>query len=285
MLFENMNFEAWQEVLQPKVRGTTNLYDQLSSADLDFFVILSSSAGVMGNTSQSNYAASSTFQDSMARHLSSRGLPVVALDLGMILSVGFVAENEGALANLKKWNFRGIRNEEFLAMLKYSIVEARRSPTDSQMITGLAPPRNLSADEEIPLHLQEPRFSHVLQLGKTSEVGPSQEGRVRLQDVLKSVHSMSDAQRAVCDALVSKMSTLLKIPLEDISPSSPMAAYGVDSLVAVELRNWTFHEAKADVPVLELLAAKSLMSLSGEIAKKSQLLTGLEGETTADAEQ
>ena len=51
-----------------------------------------------------------------------------------------------------------------------------------------------------------------------------------------------------------------------------MAAYGVDSLVAVELRNWLAREAKADVPILELLGPHSLQELSEEVALKSKLV-------------
>lgn len=284
-----MSYESWQDVLRPKVQGTKNLYNNLSHIALDFFIILSSAAGIVGNTSQSNYAASSTFQDSFARHLSSRGFPVVTLDLGMILSVGFVAENDSVVANLKKWGFLGIRNEEFLAMLKSSIVEPRRNQNDCQVITGLGTPSmfksNLADDEELPFHFQDPKFSHLLQLDKGLQADDkAQDSRVGLQHMLKGAESIGDAQQLLCQAIMAKMSTLLKVPLEDLNSNSPMAAYGVDSLVAVELRNWIFRDAKADIPVLELLANKSLLTLSGEIAKRSKLLGALlEAEAKAEA--
>ncbi|OBT45611.1 Type I Iterative Polyketide synthase (PKS) [Pseudogymnoascus sp. WSF 3629] len=70
------------------------------------------------------------------------------------------------------------------------------------------------------------------------------------------------------------------LPRDDINSDRPIAAYGVDSLVAVELRNWMLREMKADVPLFEILGNASLLVLSGRVALKSQLLSAiiLEGE-------
>jgi len=65
---------------------------------------------------------------------------------------------------------------------------------------------------------------------------------------------------------------MLVLPVENIKATQSMAAYGVDSLVAVELRNWLAREAKADVPILELLGPHSLQELSEEVALKSKLV-------------
>ena len=76
----------------------------------------------------------------------------------------------------------------------------------------------------------------------------------------------------ICDAIIEKMSKMLGMPSESIDASQSMAAYGLDSLVAVELRNWLFREAKADVAVFEVLGKGSLTALAGDIALKSKIL-------------
>jgi hypothetical protein len=40
--------------------------------------------------------------------------------------------------------------------------------------------------------------------------------------------------------------------LEDIDVGKSTGAYGIDPLIAVDIRNWIFREAKADVPVFEI---------------------------------
>ena len=42
----------------------------------------------------------------------------------------------------------------------------------------------------------------------------------------------------ITDALVAKTAEILRIPTSEIDPSRPMYSYGVDSLVALEVRNW-----------------------------------------------
>lgn len=61
---------------------------------MDFFVLLSSLSGVVGLHGQSNYACGNTYQDGLARYRTGRGEKAVSLDLGAILSVGYVAERE-----------------------------------------------------------------------------------------------------------------------------------------------------------------------------------------------
>jgi NAD(P)-dependent dehydrogenase (short-subunit alcohol dehydrogenase family) len=61
-LLENMSLDNWTESLLPKVRGTWNLHKALPK-DLDFFVLVSSFVGAIGNASQAAYSAASSFQD------------------------------------------------------------------------------------------------------------------------------------------------------------------------------------------------------------------------------
>ena len=75
-----------------------------------------------------------------------------------------------------------------------------------------------------------------------------------------------------CDELSTKTATLLMIPLEEMSPSKSMSDYGMDSLVAVEMRNWLLRELDAALPILELMANTSLHQLSMKIVRKSKLV-------------
>jgi len=91
-LFENMNYEDWIAAIRPKIQGTWNLHELLP-VELDFFVILSSATGIIGNRGQANYCAGNTFQDAFAHYRRSQGLPAVSIDLGAIRNIGWVAEN------------------------------------------------------------------------------------------------------------------------------------------------------------------------------------------------
>jgi hypothetical protein len=82
-----MTYDDWVAATRPKIQGSQNLHE-LMPQDLDFFVLLSSSAGVIGARGQANYAVGNTFQDALAAHRRSKGLKAVSLDLGLILGAG-----------------------------------------------------------------------------------------------------------------------------------------------------------------------------------------------------
>ena len=51
-----------------------------------------------------------------------------------------------------------------------------------------------------------------------------------------------------------------------------MVAYGLDSLAAVELRNWIALDLETNVPLMELMNSPSVENLAGKIATKSRLI-------------
>lgn len=57
----------------------------------------------------------------------------------------------------------------------------------------------------------------------------------------------------------------------------------VDSLVAVEIRNWFFRELKSEVALFDLLAPLALNTLSLKVASKSKLVSA--DALKADGEQ
>ncbi|TGJ78460.1 hypothetical protein E0Z10_g10307, partial [Xylaria hypoxylon] len=92
-VFANMSHEDWEESTNPKTRGSWNLHTVLPKG-FDFFVLLSSIAGIVGSAGQANYAAGNTYIDALAHYRNALGERAVALDLGAILDHGVLAANE-----------------------------------------------------------------------------------------------------------------------------------------------------------------------------------------------
>lgn len=92
-LLSNMTLEDYYTTVKPKVDASWNLHDVLPKG-LDFFVLLSSISTVWGNRGQANYIIGNAFQDALARYRVRHGWRARAVDVGMILSAGYVAENK-----------------------------------------------------------------------------------------------------------------------------------------------------------------------------------------------
>jgi acyl carrier protein len=268
-LFGRMQFQDWLEVLAPKVQGTWNLHNLLPQKNMDFFIMLSSIVGVRGNASQGAYSAAGTFLDAFAHYRRSLGLPAVSIDLGKIDGIGFVAEsNEQTSKRLDEFGVSAMNERQYLALLK---VAMEQDP--NQIITGFTP---YSPDHALPEY-QVNTFAFFRRAGEAMKQSASDDGSAptRVRDALRLATSLEEATTIFCTAFVQKMSVLLMVAAENIDFSKSINDYGMDSLVAVEMRNWLIKEMDIAIPILELLANQSLSQLSGKLVRKSNLTKSL----------
>lgn len=268
-LFENMTLEDYNAAMRPKVDGVWNLHNRLSRADVDFFIMLSSIVGLVGNPSQAAYVAASLFLDAFSSFRNRLGLPAVSLDLGRVVGVGFVAENEAASRGVSKLWSRDIDEVELMALIASAMVAPRRADgRPGASIIGLKPWGPAAGTA-----MDSPMFSHFRRAAMREEATGAEGGLAACErEVLREAVSLDEAARYVCAKLMGKMAALLMMPVGDISASGSMADYGMDSLVAVEMRNWLVREMDATVPILDLLANVSLQELSMKIVQRSKIV-------------
>ena len=237
---------------------------------MDYFVMLSSAAGITGNRGQAAYAASNTFMDAFAGYRSQRGLPASTIDIGVVGDVGYVAEHAPREAQIRA-SFHDLLNEkEVLALVKAAINKNySKDGSNWQTITGV----KLLPDQPFPYWAADPRFSHVVRSTQSTSGDVTTKSKiVSLRDSLKQVTSLAEVQRIVEEALAGKIANLSMTPREDIDPQKPLAAYGMDSLVAVEIRNWITNEMAASINALEFIASSSLAGLTTAVISKSTLI-------------
>ena len=83
--------ERFAKVMRPKVEGAWNLHVLTQDMSLDFFVLFSSLASMLGSVGQVNYAAANTFLDGLAHYRQSRSLPALSVNWGAWSEVGMAA--------------------------------------------------------------------------------------------------------------------------------------------------------------------------------------------------
>ena len=88
-------WSSFERVFAPKMRGGWNLHQASLDKPLDFFVLFSSLASVIGSPGQSNYAAANAFLDGLASFRKSKGLPALAICWGPWSEIGMAAQLTG----------------------------------------------------------------------------------------------------------------------------------------------------------------------------------------------
>lgn len=278
-LFEKMTHNEWVTSIRPKVHGTRNLHAYFDeSRTLDFMMFFSSCAGVFGNSGQANYAAGNTYQDELAHYRRSKGLAGVSVDLGIMRDVGVVAET-GAKGFLAVWEEAiGIRENVFHAMMR-SIINGQTDPKTrdsfpAQVSTGLAT-ADVMAEFGLPRpeYFDDPRMARLaIATHAAGGAGTAKGGAATIESRLMDAEGLEAATDIITEALVQKTADILQMPASEVDPNRPMYVYGVDSLVAMEVRNWISREMKANMALPEILAAMPMYKFAGKIAERSKLV-------------
>lgn len=283
-----MTWEQWAVTTRAKVPSTWNLHAQLPKG-LSFFVILSSFAGVAGSMGQSNYAAGNTFQDALAAHRVALGEKAVAIDLGYMEDIGAIAENTASAKGKEMASdLSPIFEKDFLALLDHFCdPNLVLTPEQSQPIIGLVTPAQFRQKGLTPPDwlLSRPLFhglsQHDYERGLGSDASDQSQDRDWVGEFLSATPG-PNATKVVVDALVQRLSKATSAPVEEIDSTRPLHIYGVDSLLAVELRNWFGKLFKADVAIFDITGQASIQRVAEGAAMSSDLLKkkndGQEGE-------
>ncbi|KAJ3579321.1 hypothetical protein NPX13_g1244 [Xylaria arbuscula] len=273
--FGAMNCQEWRQSVRPKVQGSWNLHAILP-AGLDYFVMLSSAVCIFGNAGQGNYAAGNTFEDALARYRVARGEKAVAIDLGMVLDEGWLAERQGIQHRVMQFDHvLPLSQRELFTLFDYycNPKTTFASPTASQVITGIELPAIIArAGREIPEVLYRPLFRAMHQIvpkGLDTTVTVTKNVH-NFAGLIKEGVSLEAAGEAVAEALKAKLCKILGLDVQERTVNETMDSFGVDSLIALELRNWLAKEMRADLAVYEILGDVKLIDTGLAVARKSE---------------
>ncbi|KAK6216060.1 hypothetical protein LQW54_003834 [Pestalotiopsis sp. IQ-011] len=268
-IFEKMTHAQWQSTTRAKVQSSWNLHMLLP--DLDFFVLLSSVSGIIGNPGQSNYAAGCTYQDALARYRASHGQRAISIDLGVMRSVGVVAESESLKKRFEdSQGFAQVEEDEFISLLD-RCCDPALPMTTSQIAMGLMTPADLLNHSEDPSEMmKQPLYARFSQ-ARDASLNPSSGATLRPGDMFKQLGTAEECASLVVRFLAQKLARALSIQPEDIDTDQPLHAFGVDSLVAVELRNWIAREFAADVAVFEIMRGRTVAAIGELVTRTSQM--------------
>ncbi|KAJ5520916.1 Acyl transferase/acyl hydrolase/lysophospholipase [Penicillium fimorum] len=282
-LFLQMSHEEWEAALAPKVTGTWNLHHATTQLPLDFFVVFGSIAGVCGNTGQANYAAATTFLEAFTRYRRQQGLPSSILHLGVVGDAGAASRNSRFLQRVQSIGLQVLHEGEVIDGLAaaINISPIGDSNTSGAMVMGLAHTRR-QADlpKEIFLGGRDARFAIYPNLESTSaDTGGDQSSHANALKALLSQVQADPSLTGKKETEVALMRELGKFISHNLTgqiqeagqdsagDTEAIAGMAVDSLMAIEVRNWLRRSLGVEIATVEINRAGTLGGLVKAVLK------------------
>ncbi|RFU76193.1 polyketide synthase [Trichoderma arundinaceum] len=277
----HLSHDDWFTAAGPKVDGAINLHQALEHCDLDFFTLFSSISYVVGQVGQANYSAANAYLTAFTQFRHEQGLPAGVLNVGVVDDVGYVVENQALLEQFRALSFYTLGETELLEALTYTLSHQHPATSFSddgffnpaELVIGLKSTKSLSDPNNRCIWKRDRRMAQA-HLHDADEACGSSAGSEDFGQFMKSVnanHSLLDtpsnlefltAQIGMC------IYNLMSRDVKELDLSLNLTQLGVDSLVAIEIRNWWRRTIGVNVSVLEFMGAGSIANL-GKLAAKA----------------
>jgi acyl transferase domain-containing protein/acyl carrier protein len=210
--------ERFDRVLAPKVKGSWILHKLTMGLELDFFVLFSSAASLLGSPGQGNHAAANAFLDGLAIMRRERGAPAVSINWGVWSEIGSAvsASIEGVSSISPDEGLRAFEQVLSTEMTQVGVLAADWE----QIAAGMPASWQRGALEDL--------MGEVKNKPSESAAGGL---RQRLMDSPTHRH-----MAIVVESVTGAVAQLLKVAPATLDIRRPLMEMGLDSLMAVDLR-------------------------------------------------
>ena len=222
----------------------------LKQNDLDFFVMVSAIENAINRT------ATSIWKEDFANSKAETSTNYVSLVVGSVVSED-------------SREFHGyelpVTVDHLMKLIDFSMQGSLASLGSKQIWMGLQRPTKADFKED-------PFFSHIPYAKQEEVDSATGTANLPIDKAIKAAKSTAQVQDLVAEAIVGKISSLVAMDQDDISLDAPVSNFGLDSLIAIEFKNWIGRALMAPMQTSEILDAPDLVALASLITQRSTLL-------------
>jgi acyl carrier protein len=259
-LLREQTWERFAAVMAAKVQGAWNLDRLTRDITLDFFVLFSSAASLLGSPGQGSYAAANAFLDALAHHRLAQGLPALSINWGPWTGTGMAALPD----SVSRFEFQGIRGIppiQGVTLLEHLI----------QQGSGQVGVVSVNWQRLFQLHpraTRSPLLSHFARekANLSSRGNGASRGKLALGQLLAL--DGVERRRIVVDYLREEAAGVLGGSSSKLDIDLPLLELGFDSLMALELKNRVEQTLRQTLPVEAFFSGLSVDQLATQLLER-----------------
>lgn len=258
VLFD-MDLARLDRAIAPKLAGGWNLHNATLDQPLDFFVLFSSIACVFGSPGQGNYAAGNAALDGLAHYRRSLGLPALTINWGPWADAGMAAE-AGRDAGLNDRGIDLIPVEHGLTVLGRLM---KANPVQTAVMSVRWRDLLRTSQGVVPPLLSEVAPA-AEELASTESADAGVDHALR-QQLLSA--SLEERKTLLREYFTGELSKIMGIDPASLNVEQPLNTLGLDSLMAIELKNNIETRLKVVLPMARFMEGPSVVKLAATVAE------------------
>lgn len=270
---QQQDWSRFETVMSPKVTGTWLLHRLTRHLALDFFVLFSSGASLVGTAGQANHAAANAFMDGFAAYRRALGLSATSIHWGAWSGIGAAVDRNLVQAGVATLTpAHGLKALEWA--IQAQVTEAAVLPTDwDEALKAYAPGAE-------PAFLRSIAGRRRIQNVKSQREEPELSLRQRLLNTVPNKREsllLEHVRKQVAEVLTIRNAVR-------IDPDQPLQSMGLDSLMAVELRNKLSQSVGQTLPATLLFEYPTIHALVQYAARQVFHLQDSTSEPVAESQ-
>lgn len=249
---QDQSWDTFQQIMAPKVQGSWHLHMMTQRLPLDFVVYFSSASSVLDTGGMGSYAAANAFLDGMAHYRQAAGLPTLSINWGLWAEVGMaVTSQQKSLAHASE-------RDSFISLIEpaQGLEQLEVLLSQDAVQVGVYPINWLRYRELSPAYATSHFFARFMPETPT-HVLPKLHGA---QTTLESF-SPKERLEKLSDLLQHRITAVMRLDATELDLQQPLIEIGLDSLMAVQLRNQIQRALNIDVPITHFIDGSSTQRL------------------------